>query len=435
MKKILIINAMGLYNSGGMAVVKGAIESLKRNIPNVELTIMSNHFDDERGIYDKWNYDNVRLIKHLWYEEFSSGLKTIAYSGTNALVTFFNFGAYWCFYRVIPIKNPYQKYDAVIDLGTDALNEHYGLLMPIFSIFNELLVLMSRKRFAICAASIGTFENRVLRCSTKFILNKVDLITVREEITKEYLQKLGINKPRIYLTADHAFLMLPASIERVNEIFAIEGIEKDDKPIIGISPSQLIHKYAFMTIHEQEEKYLNYIGVIVKAIEYLIETTGSNVILIPHSSAALNRPSTEDDYIVSKKIFDKVRNKSKMKLIAGKYEAHELKGIIGLCDMFIGCRMHSTIASTSMAVPTIAIVYGHKSHGIIGKMMGQEKSLIEIGNYDPDGFLLELKSKIDYFWKNRVSIRNELKEKTQEMKEKAMLNGKLIKELLEYSAV
>jgi len=431
MKKILVINAMGLYNYGGMAVVKGTIESLKQNMPNAELTIMSNHFEDEHSIYEKWNYENVRVINHLWYKEYSSGLKTMTHSGIDAVFTIFKFGAYQYFGRVIPFKNPYQKYDAIIDLGTDALNEHYGCLMPIFSLFNTLLAVMSRKPTAICAASIGTFENKVLRYLAKFVLNRVNLITAREETTKEYLQTLGINKPSIHLTADHAFLMPPASSEHTNEIFAIEGIDKDDRPLIGISPSQLIHTYAFTTIRDHEEKYQNYIDVMAKAVEYLVETTGGTVILIPHSAAALNRPSTEDDRIVSKKIYEKVKNTDKMKLIVGEYEADELKGIIGMCDMFIGCRMHPTIASTSMGVPTVAVVYGHKSHGIIGKMMGQEKCIIEIGNYDPDGLLLEMKSKIDYVLGNRDSIRNELKEKNQEVQEKALLNGKLVKELLD----
>ncbi|MCK4824863.1 polysaccharide pyruvyl transferase family protein, partial [bacterium] len=114
-----------------------------------------------------------------------------------------------------------------------------------------------------------------------------------------------------------------------------------------------------------------------------------------------------------------------------EYMADELKGIIGLCDMFIGCRMHSTIASTSMSVSTIAVVYGHKSHGVIGNMMGQGKYFIEIEKYTPNELLSELKAKIDHAWANRDSISNELKELAEAAKERALLNGSLIKGLLE----
>jgi polysaccharide pyruvyl transferase WcaK-like protein len=35
--------------------------------------------------------------------------------------------------------------------------------------------------------------------------------------------------------------------------------------------------------------------------------------------------------------------------------------------------MHATIASTPMLVPTIGIVYSHEMHGIIGKILAQQK--------------------------------------------------------------
>ena len=60
-----------------------------------------------------------------------------------------------------------------------------------------------------------------------------------------------------------------------------------------------------------------------------------------------------------------------------------------------------------MSVPTIAVVYGHKSHGIIGDMMGQMKYLIEVKKYGPDELLGELKARIDEAWASRTSIQNE----------------------------
>ncbi|NIN03283.1 MAG: polysaccharide pyruvyl transferase, partial [Hydrotalea flava] len=73
----------------------------------------------------------------------------------------------------------------------------------------------------------------------------------------------------------------------------------------------------------------------------------------------------------------------------------ELKGIIGRCDLFIGARMHSNIASISMHVPTVALAWSHKYHGIM-KMVEQEKYVCDIRTTTFN----ELVSKINDAWSN-----------------------------------
>lgn len=424
---------MGAYSFGGRAVIKGAILSLKENIPDARITLMSSHYERERQIYKDWNYDNVDLIDHIWYKEKKSLINTFIISGIFASYTFFKFSFYSYFKNFLPLKNEYQNYDIIIDLTTDGPNEHYGLFMALFSIFNTKLALMSGKPVAICAASIGPFKNILIRSIAKHTLNKVKLITVREEITKNYLKSFGIINPDIYLTADHAFLMKPASEERIDEIFRLEGVNKSEKIVIGISPSRLIYKYAFPEIIDEVMKYEKYVDSIIKTIKYIDDTINEKLILlIPHSGAASSMTPNEDDHQISKDIYKKAKSDN-LKLISGDYDTDELKGIIGRCDIFIGCRMHATIASASMSVPTISVVYGHKSHGILGKMMNQEELIIEIGNCDPEKFLSEMKAKIDYVIVNKDVIKKELAERAKIAENRALLNGAYIKELLEKS--
>lgn len=433
MKNILIINTMGAYSFGGRAVIKGAIRSLKENMPDAKITLMSSHYEKERQIYQEWNYENVDLIDHIWYKESKSPINTFIISSICASRAFLKFSVYNYFKNFLSLKNEYQKYDIIIDLTTDGPNEHYGLFMPLFSIFNTKLALMSGKPVAICAASIGPFKNAMIKAIAKHTLNKAKLITVREEITKNYLKSFGIINPDVYLTADHAFLMKPASKERIDEILRQEGVYKSEKLVIGISPSRLIYKYAFPEIIDEAQKYEKYVDAIVETIKYIDDTINEKLILlIPHSGAASSMTPNEDDHQISKDIYKRVKSDN-LKLISGDYDTDELKGIIGSCDIFIGCRMHATIASASMSVPTIPVVYGHKSHGILGKMMNQEELIIEIGNYDPEKFLFEMKAKIDYAIVNKDIIKKELSERARIAENRALLNGAYIKELLEKS--
>ena len=158
-----------------------------------------------------------------------------------------------------------------------------------------------------------------------------------------------------------------------------------------------------------------------KVVDNLIENLDANILMVPHVYT-----SGSDDRLSIKNILKDVKHKSNVYIVENEYTAQELKGIIGRCDLFIGMRMHSTIASTSMLVPTVGIAYSHKMHGIIGNMLGQNKYIVDINNFGYD----QLISTIYECWDNRDIIKKELEIKIPQVKEKALFNGELVKELL-----
>ncbi|MEM2129890.1 MAG: polysaccharide pyruvyl transferase family protein, partial [Candidatus Bathyarchaeia archaeon] len=109
----------------------------------------------------------------------------------------------------------------------------------------------------------------------------------------------------------------------------------------------------------------------------------------------------------------------------------EIKGIIGSCDMFIGCRMHAVIASLSMYVPTLAIGYGTKFMGVVGQMLNQEEWLIQIEHFSFEEILALLKAKIDCLWEKRIIVRNNLSKTVLSVKALALSNCDVIKNFLE----
>jgi colanic acid/amylovoran biosynthesis protein len=161
----------------------------------------------------------------------------------------------------------------------------------------------------IYAQSIGPFDNRFGKFLARFVLNRVDLITVRDEKSVEYLQKYNINKPPIYLTADPAFLLESAPCERISEILNVENIDKIDKSFVGLSiRSKGSLRRGISSTGSLEEKYQEYIKVMSKTVDYLIEKLDAEVIFIPHVIIP-----TEDDRIVHKVIYQSVKNKHKFK--------------------------------------------------------------------------------------------------------------------------
>ena len=96
------------------------------------------------------------------------------------------------------------------------------------------------------------------------------------------------------------------------------------------------------------------------------------------------------------------------------------------------------MASTSLAVPSLGIIaYSrNKFYGIIGKMMGQEDYLLGVDDeFKYNDFLAELKSKAKDLWINRNLVAENLKKRTKIVRERALLNGELIKELVDSSSL
>ena len=412
MTKILILNAERT-NKGALALVYSTIETIKRFTPNVEFDLMGPCTADYNELQIKEQAGIGISIRKPHYT-----IRSLAYLFKCICIYIFKrFGMH------IPIsKNSrlfrYSDSDVVINLGGDTMSGAYGFstLAPFINILYALLL---DTPVVLYGESLGYFRNPVIGFIAKRIFNRTKLIILREDLSRKYLHDKCITDPTIYVTADPAFLLNAPPQSRVFKILSNEGINEIPRPLIGINPSELIGRYTGSAPQEGKEKITK---IMAKVIDNLVENLGAAIIMIPHVYT-----NNVDDRIAINRIFRKVENKSKVKTIKNEYTPQELKGIIGQCDLLIGARMHATIAATSMLVPTVGIAYSHKMHGIIGEMLGQERYVLDIKELDYESLI----STINDAWENREVIKRELEFKIPMAKEKAMSNGKLVKELLD----
>lgn len=165
---------------------------------------------------------------------------------------------------------------------------------------------------------------------------------------------------------------------------------------------------------------------MAETADYVIEQYNAVVCFIPNVAADPYGKESADS-IAAKQIIKQMKHPDKPKITADSYTASEIKGIIGKCDMFFSCRMHSAIASTSMCIPTVVMAYGTKFDDVIGGTMGQQKCMVRI-EASPEKIFNELKSKLDYVWANRIAIKNELKVKSELADKQALQFGQLVKQ-------
>jgi polysaccharide pyruvyl transferase WcaK-like protein len=283
-----------------------------------------------------------------------------------------------------------------------------------------------QRPLAIIPTDIIPFTTRYNRWLARFVLNKFDLIALRDNESYNYCLQLGLSKPKICLTADVAFLLEPVSPQRMRQIFMEPRANRDDKPLIGFSPKWPDRKIpGLFTASGLKKRKREYVILAAAMLDYLIENLNATISIIPALTYA------DRDMIL--KIYEETTNKESISFLKGEYFPDELKAFIGNCDMFVGCRLHSCIAASSMGVPTLAIADTGKFIRTFGGTMQQEQYVVDIRNWKPDEHLVDLKSKLISLWENREKVREVLKGRTQVAQSQALLYGQLIEQLVKSS--
>jgi colanic acid/amylovoran biosynthesis protein len=418
-KKVLIINTPGLSNRGSMAVVMGAIDCLLEMLPNAQITILCHHWKTDKDEYTNISKNrHIQVKQHPWFRVHATMLATGLDSGTRSILARF-----LTKFR-LPVKNVFLESDVIIDLNTDALSEAYGLFSPLFSFFNMLLSITAGKPLVVWGTCVVPFKNKLIEHLAKFVLNRAELITLREEASKVYLDTIGVTRPQVQVTADFAFLLKPASQTRLNQVLQPIDIKQLVKPLIGITPA--FNKSVF-----DIEEYVTIVSGIVDA---LVTDFGATVILVPHTfgeSPIWSKLGQLQGNFLVEMIYRRVQNKSRVQTISGAPVSDELKAVIKECDVFISFMLHPLIASMSSGVPSMAIVtYNPFKFKSIFSLMGQEDCILEVRHYECKELEARVMKKLDYIWTNKDFIHERLNEKAKVLEHSAKRNGYFLKMLV-----
>jgi L-malate glycosyltransferase len=251
------------------------------------------------------------------------------------------------------------------------------------------------------ANGIGPINKSFNKRLTHFVLNQVDVITLREDLSRIELDLLKISKPQIIVTADPALTVEAVTEARVSEIFEKEGIDIEG-PFIGFSAR----------ICENNMKYDE--GVLAKAADYVYENYNSIPVFIPMQPVDLK---------IIESIVSKMSNKGYV--IRGDYEVNDILGVISKMQMLVGMRLHSLIYAANLGVPIIGLVYDPKVEGFLQYI--HQASAGHVKDLDIE----KMKSVMDEVWNGKSTIKKQLEIITSKLKDKAMENARIAVELID----
>lgn len=207
------------------------------------------------------------------------------------------------------------------------------------------------KRYILLPQTYGPFESKDSLKIARDVLNKAYKIYCRDEMSQKLLKNTFQINDSI-LVSDMAFV-LPYD----KNMYSFSSCKKK----IGINVSGLLFKGGFHT-ENQFGLTLNYPELIDRLINDLSKKF--EIHLIPHV-IDLKEDAYDDDY----KTCDMLHQKYSNTIMAPVFDTPiQAKSYISNMDIFIGSRMHSTIASFSSGVVTIPISYSRKFEGLFGSL-------------------------------------------------------------------
>jgi len=305
--KVMLSGYYGYNNAGDEAILKAIINGLKQTVPNLEIVVLSSNPKETKALY------NVKSINRFSY---------------------------------LQIILELQRTSLLISGGGSLLQDVTGkLTIPYYLSIIKLAQMLNVKTM-IFAQGIGPIKSNYLIKKIGNVLDKIDVITVRDKESKILLENLEIEN--VELSADPVFFLQPGNKDRIKEILVKEEVPFNESgPWIGVAIRDWDNRSVF-------------VKEIALALDKLIANYDAQILLIPFHA--------DVDKEVLEEIKGNMHADKQTYIISKQYEAHELLGICDLLDLMIGMRLHSLIFAARTKTPIVGISYDIKIDSLMKQL-------------------------------------------------------------------
>lgn len=398
--KILILNGDSSSNRGDRAILLGNILLLKKSFPNSEVRAFSYYPERDEEWYNIKFYDRSSVY---------AKIKSIFWS------------------------------DVIMWGGGELIQDDTSKVKIPYWFFNILILsFLFRKKIVALGQGLGPVKSRINKVLTKLMVNRLYLFFSRDNYSKENLRKIGVKVP-IISSYDPAILVsdeIVKSKSNLSDYLTSKGfkVEKKDK-IVGVgvrrwfhhSGSWIPHKYAFkygLRKIPGEKEFTEMKRNLAKLLDNLVRKKGFKVVFFP-----MYTPKHESDDVVSEEVLNLMKEKEKGFVIKDDFSPLKYSGLIFGTDLFFGIRLHSTILSSSLGIPSLTFYYVEKGKSYFEQIKIPECSFkIDdlLSSKDTEKDLAQFEEVI----KNKSQYANKILASISSMKENLINDGKKIKNYL-----
>ncbi len=365
--EILISGYYGFHNSGDDALLSAIIQDLNKYKGSPNIVVLSANPKETRREY---------------------GVKSINR------------------FDLFSIRRHMKKADMLISGGGTLIQDRTSNK----SLWYYLMIIRSAlgrdMRVMLYANGIGPLSGGFNRRITRKVLDKVDLITLRDDGSARYLKDLGVDMSRSVVTADPALNLAEADSGKGRDILAAAGVPEGVK-LMGVSVRR------WNGVGQDFER------VVAEACDWATQKYGYYPVLLPMQMSK--------DLTVSQNIMR--RMSSKASIIDTHQRVEDMLSVVGCMDICVGMRLHTLIYSVIKAVPLVGLVYDPKISSFMDYT--HQRMYTDVSELTAD----KLKELIAKTVEEYEQIRRDIRGNYEKLRAKSEMNGQLAIELYEKGSV
>lgn len=257
----------------------------------------------------------------------------------------------------------------------------------------------------IYAVGVGPLKDAAMKRALRNLLERVDVITVRDLRSRHALEKLGVDG-RVRVTADPALVLEAEPLDP--DALKREGLDGKDR-LVGMSvrePGPAAPDIEIDAYHSQ----------LAAAADYMIDRFDADVVFVPME------PQVQDARH-SHAVIAKMHRAQRAGVLKGDYSPGELLALAGYFSFAVGMRLHFLIFAALQRVPFVALPYASKVMGFVEELQMETPPLqsLSIG---------QLLAYVDRSWDRQDALRALIDRGLPNLQERARDNNRLAVDLL-----
>lgn len=363
MADIVISGYHGFANSGDEALLLAILNALREKRSSLDVTVLSKTPENTSAVYNVksiYRYNLFKIIKELK----SSGM--LLFGGGSLL-------------QDVTSSKSILYYLMIIYLA-----QKCGVKTMLY------------------ANGIGPIKKKHNRRLASKILNKADIITLRDDMSDEELRQLGVTRPEIAITADPAFTLSGDVSLSGQYITNLAGVPHNSKICV-------------VSIRSWKNAEKDFDKKLARLCDYMADKYSIYSLFVPMQYPA--------DMEISKKVMSLMKNEAY--IINRELSVPEMFSVLSEAELVIGMRLHSLIYATTLEIPALAIVYDPKISAFM-------ESLNQPDRVDAESFDFEdARDILSRIIEERDKRKAELKETNAFLKESARKNASYAISLLD----
>jgi colanic acid/amylovoran biosynthesis protein len=241
----------------------------------------------------------------------------------------------------------------------DSFSDIYGLGRMISGCVPIFTALILGRPPVLLPQTYGPYDSALSRWVAGFVFQRAARVLSRDKEGLTLVSRMMSRdrRDRLGFCPDVAFVLDAIRPDNLHVEPALDSAP--GTCLVGLNVNGLVYKGGY----SQRNMFglaCDYRALVVDLARRLLDDTDAHILLVPHTFAP--RGDINSDSEGCEDLFATLASDypGRVHIVRFAFQQHEIKGVIGLCDFFIGTRMHACIAALSSGIPVVGLAYSRK---------------------------------------------------------------------------